>query len=68
MKRFGREIKKAAYNFWKDEEAQGMLEYILIAVAVVAAVTVGGQKIREIVSNKADGLGNAVDGVQVDSF
>jgi len=61
MNTLTQKVKKTAVQFWNDEEAQGMLEYILIAVAVVAAVTIGGSKIKEIVSNKADSLGEEVN-------
>lgn len=67
MIKFNQAIKKAAQDFWQDEEAQGMLEYILIAVAVVAAVTLGGQKIRDIVSSKADELEGSVGSVNFDN-
>ena len=43
-------------RFWNDEEAQGMMEYILIAVAVVAIATLVGPRIRTMVSNQADTL------------
>jgi len=58
---FANKIKKEAVKFWNDEEAQGMLEYILIAVAVVAAVTIGGSKIKDIVTQKSDALGEKVN-------
>jgi|GEM_PF-2182880 len=61
MNTFTHKIKKAAVDFWNDEEAQGMLEYILIAVAVVAAVTIGGRKIKEIVEQKSNALGDEVN-------
>jgi Flp pilus assembly pilin Flp len=61
MKKFTNKIKKEAVRFWNDEEAQGMLEYILIAVAVVAAVTIGGSKIKQIVESKAGDLETKVN-------
>jgi len=63
MNTLTQKIKKAAVQFWNDEEAQGMLEYILIAVAVVAAVTFGGGKIREIVGTSAGKLEEDVGNV-----
>lgn len=43
-------------RFWNDEEAQGMMEYILMAVAVVAIATLVGPRIRDAVSGQADQL------------
>lgn len=43
-------------RFWNDEEAQGMMEYILMAVAVVAIATLVGPRIRDAVNNKAGEL------------
>lgn len=56
MKKITQAFKKTAVDFWNDEEAQGMIEYILILVAVVAIVTVAGGKIRDMVTNKAGDL------------
>ena len=56
------EMKK----FWNDEEAQGMMEYILMAVAVVGIASLAGPKIKEIVMGKADDLGNQVGDFNVD--
>lgn len=66
MKAIAQKIKKEAVQFWNDEEAQGMLEYILIAVAVVAAVTIGGGKIRDIVQQKSEALGDKVNSANFD--
>jgi Flp pilus assembly pilin Flp len=43
-------------RFWNDEEAQGMMEYILMAVAVVAIATLVGPRIRTAVMGQADQL------------
>lgn len=52
--------------FWNDEEAQGMMEYILLAVAVVAIVSLVGPKITKMVGDKTDNLANEVSTFQVD--
>ncbi len=49
-------IKKLAKDFWNDESGQGMLEYILIAVAVVAAAVLLKPRIEGIISGQADRL------------
>ena len=64
MNKLTQKMKKTAVDFWNDEDAQGMLEYILIAVAVVAAVTLGGRKIKEIVGNSGQKLENSVNAVE----
>ena len=60
MKNLTQAFKKNAEKFWKDEEAQGMIEYILILVAVVAIVSVAGGKIKGLIEGKADDLGNKI--------
>ena len=43
-------------DFWNDEEAQGMMEYILIAVAVVAIASLVGPQIKRAVIGQASNL------------
>jgi len=62
MKKLTQAFKSNAQKFWRDEEAQGMIEYILILVAVVAIVTLAGGKIEEVISTKADSLGDDISG------
>ncbi len=63
MKRITQAFKKTAVDFWNDEEAQGMIEYILILVAVVAIVTMAGGKIKTMVEGKADSLEGEIGSV-----
>ncbi len=62
MKKITQGFKKAVVNFWKDEDAQGMIEYILILVAVVGIVTFAGGAIKRAVTGKATGLGDKING------
>lgn len=65
MNKFTNAIKKTAVDFWNDEEAQGMIEYILMLVAVVGIATFLGPKIMEIVQGKAGDLQGQVNGFEV---
>ncbi len=64
MKRVTQAFKKTAVDFWNDEEAQGMIEYILILVAVVAIVGYAGKTIKGTISAKADGLEGEIGKVE----
>ena len=59
-------ILKEIKSFWNDEEAQGMMEYILMAVAVVGIAIVVGPKIKEIVLGETDKLGTSLEGFNAD--
>ncbi len=65
MKKVTQGFKKAVVNFWEDEDAQGMIEYILILVAVVAIVGVAGKAIKNSVSSKANSLGSEIGNFSV---
>lgn len=60
MKKLAKNVKEMAAQFWKDEEAQGMMEYILLAVVVVGAVTLVGPKIRRALDTKTDELAGSI--------
>ena len=49
-------------TFWNDEEAQGMMEYVLIAAAVIALATIVGPRITQFVTGEADNLENGLKG------
>lgn len=66
MERIEEAFKKAAVGFWNDEDAQGMIEYILILVAVVAIVTVAGTRIKGMVATKAGELDKSVSSFSVE--
>lgn len=68
MKKLAQAFKSNAQKFWNDEEAQGMIEYILILVAVVAIVSLAGGRIKNMVSDKADSLGSEISGFDGDSL
>lgn len=62
MKKITQTLKKTAVNFWNDEEAQGMIEYILIMVAVVGIVVAVGPKVKDLITGKTTALGEKVNG------
>lgn len=49
-------MKNLFKNYWKDESAQGMTEYILLLVAVVALVVMFKDRIKPLVENLMGGL------------
>ena len=51
---------KELKRFWNDEEAQGMMEYILMAVAVITIATLVGPKIKEFVQGQAVEISNSI--------
>jgi len=55
--KFVKELKK----FWNDEDAQGMMEYILLAVLVVGAVALLKEPITNAIQGKADTLTNDIN-------
>lgn len=66
MKKWTSKVKEEAQKFWNDEDAQGMMEYILIAVVVVGIVMLVGPKVKTMISDKADSLGSDLGGVTTD--
>lgn len=59
-------IVKEIKNFWNDEEAQGMMEYILMAVAVVGIAMVVGPRIKGLVMGQTDKLEDDLSGFSGD--
>lgn len=55
-------IKKIAKDFWNDESGQGMLEYILIAVAVVAAAVAMRPWLTGLIEGQQAKLEGELDG------
>ena len=51
-------IVKELKRFWNDEDAQGMMEYILLAVLVVGAVSLLKDPITEAIRGKSEQLTN----------
>lgn len=49
-------IVKELKNFWNDEDAQGMMEYILLAVLVVGAVALLKEPITNAIQSKSTEL------------
>lgn len=68
MRKLTQAFKANVLRFWKDEEAQGMIEYILILVAVVAIVTVAGRTIKDTITSKASDLGGEISGFNGDDL
>ncbi len=60
MKNIAKTLKKTAVDFWNDEDAQGMIEYILIMVAVVGIVVAVGPKVKSMISGKTDTLEQSI--------
>lgn len=50
-------IIKELKSFWNDEDAQGMMEYILLAVIVIGAISVAKDPIMNAIRDKSDSLG-----------
>jgi Flp pilus assembly pilin Flp len=53
-------LVKIARNFWADESAQGMTEYILLLVAILAIAMLFKKQIQETVSGKLETVGNDI--------
>lgn len=49
-----KKIKKIAVDLWKDESAQGMLEYVLLAVGLMIAVIAFRKKFAGWINGAAD--------------
>ena len=53
-------LKTHLLTIWKDESGQGMMEYILLLVAVVVLVAVFRGQITGFINNQLGELGNAL--------
>ena len=62
MKKF----KKLMKDFAKDESAQGMVEYILILVAVIGFVMLVRSRLKETLNKGLSTVDSGVSGFQVD--
>ena len=56
-------LKNFSKRFLKNERGQGMVEYILLLVIVVAVVTIFKKPLMEMVSGKIDELKGAVGAI-----
>ncbi len=53
-------IVKELKNFWNDEDAQGMMEYILLAVLVVGAVALLKDPLMGAIRGKSSELSDSI--------
>lgn len=60
MKKFTRYSKRLL----KNQQGQGMVEYILLLVVVVALITVFKEPLKKAVLDKVESLSAAIAGVQ----
>ncbi len=51
-------LKNTVKSLWKDESAQGMTEYILLVVVVLAIAMIFKERIKEFVSSKLGEIGS----------
>lgn len=64
MKNTLNKIKNTVKSLWKDESAQGMTEYILLVVVVLAIALIFKDKIKEAVTNKLNEVQGNMGGFQ----
>jgi Flp pilus assembly pilin Flp len=55
-------IKKLAKKFWSDESAQGMTEYVLLLVVIIALATIFKDQIKKAVNDKMNAVGSDIQG------
>lgn len=53
-------LKNKLVSLWKDESAQGITEYILLLVIVVAIVAIFKDRVKDIIGKKATELGSQI--------
>lgn len=53
-------LKNMFKNLWQDESAQGMTEYILLLVVIVAVVAIFKDKIKTALQGKLESLGSDI--------
>ena len=51
-------------TFWNDEEAQGMMEYVLIAAAVIAIAAFVGPEIQRVCNPRDKNLEDGLEQIQ----
>ena len=54
-------------NLWKDESGQGMVEYALLIVIVIALLTVFKEPLKNAVSSKMGEISGQIGGFSIDS-
>jgi Flp pilus assembly pilin Flp len=57
-----KQIKTQLLAIWKDESAQGMAEYALLLVVVIAIATIFRKSITDTVQAKMDALKTSITG------
>jgi len=55
-------MKNVLQKFWQDEAGQGMAEYVLLLVLVVAMIVAFGPKIKGFVESKVSSVGDSING------
>lgn len=56
-------LRKFAKDLWSDESGQGMLEYVLLVVAIVAVIAIFKGKIKDWFTSTSDRIGNNVESI-----
>lgn len=60
IKRVKNNLVNSVKTFWADESAQGMTEYILLLVVILAIATLFREQIQETVSGKVKEVGGKI--------
>jgi Flp pilus assembly pilin Flp len=60
IKKVKNNLVTVAKNFWADESAQGMTEYILLLVAILAIAMLFKKQIQDTVSAKLETVGSDI--------
>jgi Flp pilus assembly pilin Flp len=55
-------MKNFLKQLWKDESGQGMTEYALLILVIVAIAVIFKEKIKAAVSSKMEQVGGAIGG------
>ncbi len=59
-----RNFKTKFKEILKDESAQGMTEYVLLVMVVVAIVILFKDNIKEVIKSKMNDLGSSIGGFE----
>lgn len=62
VKKIKNNLVSVAKNFWADESAQGMTEYILLLVVILAIGMTFKQQIKATVEEKLGNVGESIKG------
>jgi Flp pilus assembly pilin Flp len=62
IKKIRSNIVNAAKKFWADESAQGMTEYVLLLVVIIALAGIFKDKIKAAVDTKMGTVSNDIQG------